>query len=186
MKSISLLIFFTTLQLYSFSQKNGESTIGVKLNDTAMIYDRIVNAFAKTGFTMKDEYIKDTLTTKAKSIFHPSGYAVMRAVINGNNVIFNGWYKQQQWGAMYESDKENPNLKNYIRITYFNLSGTWNLMSKVAENLKKENIKSENIQPNVVKRSKEVRLRELKDLFEKELITKEEYEKSKQKILDEN
>ena len=34
-------------------------------------------------------------------------------------------------------------------------------------------------------KSKEERLKELKNLFEKELITKEEYEKAKQKILDE-
>ena len=34
-------------------------------------------------------------------------------------------------------------------------------------------------------KSKEDRLRELKNLFEKELITKEEYEKAKQKILEE-
>lgn len=186
MKSICLIIFFTVLQLYSFSQKNGESTISVKLSDTAMIYNRVVNAFVKAGFTMKDEYIKDTLTTKANSIFHPSGYAVMRAVMNGNTVVFNGWYKAQQWGAMSESDKETPKLKNYKRITYFNLSGTWKLMNKVAEILKKEDIKSEDIPTNVVKKSKEVRLRELKDLFEKELITKEEYDKAKQKILAEN
>lgn len=34
-------------------------------------------------------------------------------------------------------------------------------------------------------RSKEARLRELKDLYEKQLITKEDYEKAKQKILEE-
>ena len=100
MKSISLIIFFTTLQLYSFSQKNGESTISVKLNDTAMIYDRIVNAFVKTGFTMKDEFNKDTLMTKANSIFNPSGYAVIRAIISGNTVTFSGWYIQQGFGLV--------------------------------------------------------------------------------------
>lgn len=151
-----------------------------------MIYQKIVNAFVNTGFIMKDEYIQDTLTTKAKAIFHPSGFAIMRAAIDGNTVIFNGWYKQQVWGAMNESNKENPKLKNYKRIIYFDLSATWNLMNKVAENLKKENINSEKFQSNVIKKSKEARLRELKDLFEKELITKEEYEKAKQKILDEN
>jgi len=187
MKYTYLIVFFISLHLNSFSQKFGESTISVSLNDTVMIYNRIVNAFVKTGFIMKDEFIKDTLTTKANSIYHPSGYAILRAVINGNTVTFNGWYKQQGYGAMYELEKENPNLKNYKRIIYFTNSSTWNLMNKVADNLKNENTNRVNTQAAApVKRSKEERLRELKDLFGKELITKEEYERAKQKILDEN
>lgn len=52
------------------------------------------------------------------------------------------------------------------------------------EERKVEVIKNES-QNNQTRKSKEDRLRELKNLYEKELITKEEYEKAKQKILEE-
>ena len=56
--------------------------------------------------------------------------------------------------------------------------------------IKEEEVKNEPKVTEIAKnpqtvKTKEDRLRELKDLFEKELITKEEYEKAKQKILDE-
>ncbi len=56
--------------------------------------------------------------------------------------------------------------------------------------LKEEEIKQDSKSSSVSQsaqagKSKEERLRELKDLFEKQLINKEEYEKAKQKILEE-
>jgi hypothetical protein len=67
----------------------------------------------------------------------------------------------------------------------------------VASTLKNKNpviVKEEQKKPEIIKneppsnqsgKSKEERLKELKNLFEKDLITKEEYEKAKQKILEE-
>ena len=49
----------------------------------------------------------------------------------------------------------------------------------------KEVIKENQTQNTKPTKSKEERLVELKSLFEKGLITKEEYERAKQKILDE-
>lgn len=149
-----------------------------------MIYEKIKFAFDKSGFIFKIENSKDTLTTKPKSIFNPFGYVILKAIIAGNIVTLSGWYKQMPVGEIYEN-KDDPNLKSYKRIIYFNNSSTWRVMNKVALELKKEEINKKEIQPSPSKRSKEVRLRELKDLFEKELITKEEYERAKQKILDE-
>ncbi|MEO6540069.1 MAG: hypothetical protein ABIN74_03715, partial [Ferruginibacter sp.] len=168
MKKIFITIIALIIFRNVFSQKFGDSQINVALSDTVMIYEKVVNAFVKSGFTMNDRYNKDTLVTNANSIFNPAGYAVLRAIISGNTVTFNGWYKQQAFGEMFEADKEAPKLKNYKRIIFFTNSSTWRLMNKVAEKLKKEKIISENSQPNITKRSKEVRLRELKDLFEKE------------------
>jgi hypothetical protein len=195
MKKIIITVFTLIVFVNSYSQKKGESEIIVTLSDTVMIYEKITNAFKKSGFFMKDEYKKDTLMTKANSIFNPSGYAVIRAIISGNTVTLNGWYKSQHYGAMYETNKESPNLKNYNRIIYFKNSSSWRLMNKVAEDLKNDEFKKEvfkNDKTNKNKqqstqpgKSKEIRLRELKDLLEKELITKEDYERAKQKILDE-
>lgn len=185
MKKIIITVITLVSISNSYSQKKGDSEITVTLSDTVMIYENIANAFSKSGFVMKDEYNKDTLTTKANSIFNPSGYAIMRAIISGNTVTLNGWYKAQQYGAMIETNKESPNLKNYNRIIYYKNSSTWRLMNEVAEYLKNEKfIKAKN-SPIIQSKSKEERLRELKGFYEKDLITKEEYEKAKQKILDE-
>ena len=90
---------------------------------------------------------------------------------------------------MENTDKVN--LKYYKTIAYFPNSSTWRLLNNIAEELKNNNfiyeeVKKNEIQNNTPKRSKEARLKELKDLLEKELITKEDYERAKQKILDEN
>lgn len=55
----------------------------------------------------------------------------------------------------------------------------------VKEDQKKAEVIKNEPQNTQTGKSKEDRLRELKNLFEKELITKEEYEKAKQKILEE-
>ena len=55
----------------------------------------------------------------------------------------------------------------------------------VKEEQKKTEVVKSEVQSNQTGKSKEDRLRELKNLYEKELITKEEYEKAKQKILEE-
>jgi len=185
MKLAFLAIFAFTFFSNSFSQKFGESKIVITLSDTSMIYEKVKFAFEKSDFTIKNDNNKDTLTTKPKPIFNPFGYAFLKAIITGNTVALSGWYKQMPIGENYEN-KEDPKIKDYKRIIYFQNSSTWRLMNKVAQELKKEEVNKKDIQPTISKRSKEVRLRELKDLFEKELITKEEYERAKQKILDEN
>ena len=53
------------------------------------------------------------------------------------------------------------------------------------EVIKKADVVKSEPQNTQAGKSKEERLRELKNLFEKELITKKEYEKAKQKILEE-
>lgn len=184
MKKIFFTILAFTIFVNSYSQKFGESKIVITLSDTSMIYEKVKFAFEKSDFTIKDDNNKDTLTTSPKSIFNPFGYAFIKAIITGNVVTLSGWYRQMPIGGNYEN-KEDPKIEDYKRIIYFQNSSTWRVMNKVAQELKKEKINKENIQPNISKRSKEVRLRELKDLFEKELITKEEYERAKQKILDE-
>ena len=55
----------------------------------------------------------------------------------------------------------------------------------VKQEEKKVDITKKEPQNTQTSKSKEDKLRELKNLFEKDLITKEEYEKAKQKILEE-
>ena len=134
---------------------------------------------------------EDTVITKARSIYNPSGYAIVQAVIKGSTIVLSGWYKDLRYGLKEMENTDKVNLKYYKTIAYFPNSSTWRLLNNIAEELKNNNfiyeeVKKNEIQNNTPKRSKEARLKELKDLLEKELITKEDYESAKQKILDEN
>ena len=106
-------------------------------------------------------------------------------------------------GKMQYSDLRGQIIdinKNTEVLGTFGYSGRFNpddIAVAIASALKDKNIvivKEEQRKVEVVKsetpntqsgKSKEDRLRELKNLYEKELITKEEYEKAKQKILEE-
>jgi hypothetical protein len=90
--------------------------------------------------------------------------------------------------------------KNSEVLGTFSYDGRFNpdeISVAIASTLKNKNpviVKEEQKKPEIIKneppgnqsgKSKEERLKELKNLFEKDLITKEEYEKAKQKILEE-
>jgi len=184
MKKTFILILAITVFGNCYSQKFGDSEINVTLSDSTIIYEKVANAFKKSGFTLKDEDAKDTLTTYLKSMFNPFGYIFLKAVLTGNTVTLKGWWKQTAIGGNYEN-KEDPKIKEYTQIIYFYNSSTWRIMNRVAQDLKNDKIENVRTQRNIPSKSKEDRLRELKDFFEKELITKEEYERAKQKILDE-
>ena len=82
---------------------------------------------------------------------------------------------------MYDGRFDTDDISNAIASA---------LKSKYPIIVKEEEIKQDSKPPSVSQsaqsgKSKEERLRELKDLFEKQLINKEEYEKAKQKILEE-
>lgn len=195
MKKTFITILAITMFVNSYSQKKWDTEIKVTLSDTVLIHEKINYVLTKWKFKIQNDYKKDTIITKARGIYNPSGYAIIQAVIVGNSVTLSGWYKDLRYGLKEIENTRNVNLKYYKRISYFPGSSTWRLLNNVAEELKNEGLKKEVFKNDDIKKnepqinqplkSKEVRLRELKDLFEKELITKEEYERAKQKILDE-
>lgn len=183
------MIFFVSC-INSYSQKKWDTKIILPLTDTNHVYERVKFALVKWKFELQNDE-QDTIYTKARSIYNPSGYAIIQAVIEGNNVILSGWYKDLRYGLKEMENTNKVNLKTYKSIAYFPNSATWRLLENVAEEIKNNDFiykeaKKNEAQTNLPRRSKEVRLKELKDLLEKELITKEDYERAKQKILDED
>ncbi|MFZ1785379.1 MAG: hypothetical protein WAU23_09240 [Ferruginibacter sp.] len=128
-------IFITILTLIIFSntysQKKEDSKIIVTVTDTAELYKRVKIALVNSDFIVKDNYNKDTVTTYAMEMKTLKGYAIVRAIIAGNNVTLSGVYgliKINDWGYT-----ETP--KNYQPMIYYQGSKTWKLLKQVAEKL---------------------------------------------------
>ena len=195
MKKTFITILAVTMFVNSYSQKKWDKEIKVTLSDSVLIHEKVNYVLKKWKFKVQNNYNKDTIITKARGIYNPSGYAIIQAIVVGNTVTFSGWYKDLRYGLKEIENTRDVDIKTYKKIVYLKSSSTWRLLNNVAEELKNEELKKElfkndeinknEVQSNQPIKSKEVRLRELKDFFEKELITKEEYERAKQKILDE-
>ena len=189
MKKIFFAILFFSACINSHSQKKWDDKIILTFNDTTHMYSRVKSVLTKWKFELQNNK-EDTIISKPRSIYNPSGYAIVKAVISGKTVTLSGWYKDLRYGLKEMENTNKVNLKYYKTIVYFPNSSTWRLLQNVAEELKNNNFIYEEVKKNDIpsdspRRSKEERLIELKNLFEKELITKEEYERAKKKILEE-
>jgi len=190
MKKFLFTVIFFAVSISTYSQKKWDTKIILDLTDTAHLYERVKFALVKWKFELQNDK-EDTIVTSPRSIYNPSGYAIIQAVIEGSTVVLSGWYKDLRYGLKEIENTNKINLKTYKKIAYFPNSSTWRLLENVAEEIKNNEFiykaaKKNETQINLTRKSKEVRLRELKDLLEKELITKDDYERAKQKILDEN
>ena len=82
---------------------------------------------------------------------------------------------------MYDGRFETDDISNAIASALKNRNPIIVKEEEIKQDIKQPPV-SQNTQTG---KSKEERLRELKDLFEKQLITKEEYDRAKQKIIEE-
>ena len=144
-----------------------------------IIYNSFTKAFISNGFPVVEK--ASTAYAHQYNVvldyeYHGTQFSNLRGQIidvsNGSQIIGTFVYEKK-----FEVDDIAAGLAT-------NLKSNNPVVQKDA--IKRETVKTEESQQNTQQpRSKEVRLKELKDLYEKQLITKEDYDKAKQKILDE-
>lgn len=143
-----------------------------------IIYSAFTKAFISAGLPVVEK--ANAVSSHSYNIlidyeYHGTQFSNLRAQIvdvsNGSQIIGTITYEKK-----FEVDDITGGIAD-------NIKSRNPVIQKVET--RKENVAREETQNIKPGRSKEDRLRELKDLFEKQLITKEDYDKAKQKILEE-
>lgn len=161
-----------TVSAFSFDKSTPRRT------GWGIIYNAFTKAFISNGFPVVEKASAASAHTYNILIdyeYHGTQFSNLRGQIidvsNGSEIIGTFTYEKK-----FEVDDIAGGLAT-------NLKSKNPVIQK--EEVKKQAAKTDDSQNTKQVRSKEDRLRELKDLFEKQLITKEEYDKAKQKILEE-
>ncbi|HRI24883.1 MAG TPA: SHOCT domain-containing protein [Ferruginibacter sp.] len=172
-KYLNILI---TGKLDSVSSFSIDKTLAKKAG-WGIIYNAFTKAFISNGLPVAERTATMPLHSYALIIdyeYHGTQFSNLRGQIvdlgNGGQIIGT---------VTYERKFEVEDLTAGIAE---NIKGRNPVVYKAAP--RKESVAAEP-QSSQQPKSKEARLRELKDLYEKQLITKEDYEKTKQKILEE-
>jgi hypothetical protein len=106
------------ISIYSFSQKEGNSRIIIKLSDSAGIYNKVKYALVNSEFIVKDNGNRDTLKTYTQE--YSGVFCKITAIIEGSTVILSGVYGY------------TGNPKKYQDIIYYKGSQSWRLLRHVA------------------------------------------------------
>lgn len=143
-----------------------------------IIYNAFTKAFISSGFPVVEK--ANAASAYSYNIlldyeYHGTQFSNLRGQIidvsNGSQIIGSITYDKK-----FEADDLAGGISDYIKSkSPVILRGE----------IRKEAVAKEETQNAQGPKSKEARLRELKDLYEKQLITKEDYDKAKQKILEE-
>lgn len=143
-----------------------------------IIYSAFTKAFISSGIPVVDKAsaaYDHSYTLIMDYEYHGTQFSNLRAQIidvsNGSQIIGTVTYDKK-----FEVDDLAGGIADNLKSK--------NPVIQKGE-MRKEAVKTEEPQTTQQPKSKEARLRELKDLYEKQLITKEEYDKAKQKILEE-
>lgn len=112
--------------MYSFSQKEGNSKIIIKLADTAGIYNKVKYALVNSEFIVKDNGNRDTLTTYTQE--YSGIFCKATAIIEGSTITLSGVYGLKRLDEFGYSG--NP--KKYQDIIYYKGSQSWKLLRYVA------------------------------------------------------
>lgn len=110
----------------SFSQKEGNSKIIIKLNDSVGIYNKVKYALVNSEFIVKDNGNKDTLTTYIQE--YSGIFCKVTAIIENNTVILSGVYGLKR----IDEFGYTGNPKKYQDIIYYKGSQSWKLLRYVA------------------------------------------------------
>lgn len=125
MRYLFLVLMLLTSTL-SFSQKDGNSKIIIKLNDSLGIYNKVKYALVNCEFIVKDNGNKDTLTTYTQE--YSGIFCKATAIIDGSTVILSGVYGLKRLDEFgYTSSS-----KKYQDIIYYKGSQSWKLLRYVA------------------------------------------------------
>jgi cytoplasmic iron level regulating protein YaaA (DUF328/UPF0246 family) len=110
----------------SFSQKEGNSKIIIKLNDSVGIYNKVKYALVNSEFIVKDNGNKDTLTTYIQE--YSGIFCKLTAIIESNTVKLSGVYGLKR----IDEFGYTGNPKKYQDIIYYKGSQSWKLLRYVA------------------------------------------------------
>ena len=125
------IVLLSGLTASGYCQSSGDSKILVTLQDTTGLYDKVRLALIKNDFIVKDDRIKDTLTTYPAELKTMAGHAVLRAVVTGFVVELTGIYSLKKLNSFGYT---KPG-KDSQRIVYYRGSKTWKILEKVAETI---------------------------------------------------
>ncbi len=121
-----VLISMLLSSICSFSQKEGNSKIIIKLNDSVGIYNKVKYALVNSEFIVKDNGNKDTLTTYIQE--YSGIFCKLTAIIESNTVILSGVYGLKR----IDEFGYTGNPKKYQDIIYYKGSQSWKLLRYVA------------------------------------------------------
>lgn len=121
------LILSIALTVSVAGQKNEDSKIIIKLDDSSGIYKKVKTALINSEFIVKDIESKDTLKTYSRE--YKGIHCVAVAVINNNEVNLFGFYGLKKMD--YIGFTHSP--KGYKKILYFRGSKGWELLMQVAK-----------------------------------------------------
>ena len=121
-----VLISMLLSSICSFSQKEGNSKIIIKLNDSVGIYNKVNYALVNSEFIVKDNGNKDTLTTYIQE--YSVIFCKVTAFIENNTVILSGVYGLKR----IDEFGYTGNPKKYQDIIYYKGSQSWKLLRYVA------------------------------------------------------
>ena len=121
-----VLISMLLSSICSFSQKEGNSKIIIKLNDSVGIYNKVKYALVNSEFIVKDNGNKDTLTTYIQE--YSGIFCKLTAIIQSNTVILSGVYGLKR----IDEFGYTGNPKKYQDIIYYKGSQSWKLLRYVA------------------------------------------------------
>lgn len=121
-----VLISMLLSSICSFSQKEGNSNIIIKLNDSVGIYNKVKYALVNSEFIVKDNGNKDTLTTYIQE--YSGIFCKVTAIIESNTVILSGVYGLKR----IDEFGYTGNPKKYQDIIYYKGSQSWKLLRYVA------------------------------------------------------
>jgi hypothetical protein len=121
-----LLFSMLSISIHSFSQKEGNLKIIIKLNDSVGIYNKVKYALVNSEFIVKDNGNKDTLTTYTQEF---SGiFSKMTAIIEGSTVTLSGVYGLKRLDDFGYTDSP----QKYQTIIFYKGSQSWKLLRHVA------------------------------------------------------
>ena len=143
-----------------------------------IIYSALTKAFISSGFPVVERSSATGTHSYVVIIdyeYHGTQFSNLQGQIvdvsNGSQIIATFSYDKK-----FEADDLAGGIADYLKSK--------SPVIKRGE-IRKETVAKDETQNTKPGRSKEDRLRELKDLYDKQLITKEDYDKAKQKILEE-
>lgn len=125
MRYLFLIVLLVT-STSSFSQKDGDTKIIIKLTDSIGIYNKVKYALVNSDFIVKDNGNKDTLTTYTQE--YSGVFCKATAIIQGNTITLSGVY-----GLKRIDDFGYTNSpKKYQNIIFYKGSQSWRLLNYVA------------------------------------------------------
>lgn len=123
--------FLLLITISTLGQSNGDTKIVVTISDTINIIEKVKLALIKNDFIVKENGIKDTLSTYPAELKTMAGHAVVWAVIDKNIIELSGIYSLKKLNS-FGITKPGKGSNN---ILYYRGSKTWKILESIASDL---------------------------------------------------